>query len=278
MPKEFKVIDIQFFSITRSEYLTFLVCIVLSLSLIFLNDNPQINNLRAVVVDSWAHTLQVISKYRSMAEMREQLTKLRHRTSYLLLENSQLRKAALENHRLRRMLDFKETSRHKLVAATVIARDQDPVVRSVVIDVGEKDGLKKDDPVILPAGIVGKLLRTGESTSLVQLYTDHNFRLACKIQRSRVNGLFQQKDSKTSVLTQIPKNADIRVGDLVVTSGYSYIFPAELQTAKVIDIKTDLPSLFKTVIVEPFVDVTKIENVFVIKAEDSVESRNSSAE
>ncbi|MCA9732883.1 MAG: rod shape-determining protein MreC [Deferribacteres bacterium] len=269
MPKEFKVVDIQFISITRREYFTFLICIVLSLSLIFLNDNPQINNLRAAVVDSWAHTLQIISKYRSMAEMRNELTRLRHRTSDLLLENSQLRKAALENHRLRTMLKFKEASPYSLVVATVIARDQDPAVRSVIVDVGEREGVQKGDAVILPMGIVGKILHTGESTSLVQLYTDYNFRVACKIQRSRVNGILQQQDSKTSIVTQVPKNADVRIGDLVVTSGYSYVFPAEIQAAKVVEIKTDSPSLFKKIVVEPFVDVTRIEDVFVIKR-DSV--------
>ena len=167
------------------------------------------------------------------------------------------------------MLKFKEASPYSLVVATVIARDQDPAVRSVIVDVGEREGVQKGDAVILPMGIVGKILHTGESTSLVQLYTDYNFRVACKIQRSRVNGILQQQDSKTSIVTQVPKNADVRIGDLVVTSGYSYVFPAEIQAAKVVEIKTDSPSLFKKIVVEPFVDVTRIEDVFVIKR-DSV--------
>ncbi|KAA3612276.1 MAG: rod shape-determining protein MreC [Calditrichaeota bacterium] len=265
MPKEFKVIDIQYITITRSEYFTFLICVVISLSLIFLNDNPQVNNVRAAVVDSWAHTLQTISKYRSIAEMRDELSRLRNRTSYLLLENSQLRKAALENRRLREMLDFKKSSHYELIPASVIARDQDQLTRSVTIDAGTENGVEKGDPVILPAGIVGKILRAGKSTSIVQLIVDHNFRVACKIQRSRVNGVFQQRDSKTSVLSQVPKNADVRVGDIVVTSGYSYAFPPEVQVAHVTEIKMDAPSLFKVIIIEPFVEISLIEDVFIIK-------------
>ncbi len=265
MPKELKVIDIQYLSVTRSEYFTFLICLVVSLCLIFLNDNPQINNVRAAVVDSWAHTLQTISKYRSMAEMRDELSRLRQRTSYLLLENSNLRNAALENYRLREMLKFKESSAYKLIAASVIARDQDQLTRSVTIDAGSADGVAKGDPVILPGGIVGKILRAGKSTSIVQLISDHSFRVACKIQRSRVNGIFQHRDSRTSLLTQVPKNADVRVGDVVVTSGYSHVFPAEVLVARVIATNSDAPSLFQIIEVEPFVDITTIEDVFIVK-------------
>lgn len=265
MPKELKVIDIQYVTVTRSEYFTFLICVVISLSLIFLNDNPQINNVRAAVVDTWAYTLQAISKYRSMTEMRRELTRLREHTSYLLLENSRLRKAALENRRLREMLDFKEASPYTLISASVIARDQDQLIRSVTIDAGKADGVAKGDPVMLPAGIVGKVLRTGEKTSIVQLISDHNFRVACKIQRSRVNGIFQHRDSQTSLLTQVPKNADVRIGDVVVTSGYSYAFPPELLVGRVKSTNTDAPSLFQVIEVEHFVDIGVIEDVFIAK-------------
>ena len=266
MTKELKSIDIQYVTVTRSEYLTFLICVVISLCLIFLNDNPQINNVRAAVVDTWATTLQTISKYRSMAEMRKELSRLREHTSYLLLENSSLRKAALENHRLREMLNFKTASPYNLIAASVITRDQDQLVRSVTIDAGTAEGVAKGDPVILPAGIVGKVLRTGKVTSIVQLISDHNFRGACKIQKSRVTGIFQRSDSRTSLLSQVPKNADVRKGDVIVTSGYSHTLPPELLVARVKSTNKEAPSLFQIIEVEPFVDVGIIEDVFIAKS------------
>lgn len=265
MPKDKKLISVSFVTLSRSEYFTFIFCLAISLSCLFLNDNPQINRVRATVVDSWAGILKMISWYRSIGEMREELSSLRIRTSELMIENSQLRKSAIENFRLREMLDYQNKTSHTLIPAAVIARDQDNLVRSITVNVGQKQGVEKGMPVITPSGIVGKVVRAGENSAIVQILTDHNFRATCKIQRSRVNGILASSDGEISFLTQVPQNADVREGDLVVTSGYSHTFPPELRAGQVINVKAEVHSIFKTILVKPFVDIMRLEEVFIIK-------------
>lgn len=252
------------FAVSRREYFTFLVCLALSLALIFSNNNAQAERLRAILLDAWGSVLQKFSWYRSMQAMQEELSDLRYRTTRLLLENSYLREAALENARLRAMLNFKQRSDFELKGARVIARNQDRFVQSITLNVGTADGIQKDMPVISPAGLVGKIISTGKTFSIAQLVIDHNFRVACKIQRSRVDGILAYENGEVCKLTQVPKNADVRVGDVVVTSELSRLFPHGIMVGVVKDIRKDISSLFLDIEIVPAVDFSRIEEVFVI--------------
>lgn len=255
--------------ISRRVYLTFVICTTISFGLILSNDNSQVDRMRAVLLEGWATVLRPLSWVESMSQMRKEMSSLRERSTRLYLENAHLREAALENERLHAMLALKERSQYKLRGARVLSRNRDNPVASLTIDVGRAQGVKKNLPVITPMGLAGKVLSVGENTSLVELATDYNFRAACQLQRSRVDGILAYEPGGGYALTQVPKNSDARVGDVVITSGYSSIFPRGLQVGIVTEVDRDNPTLFLKIRVRPTVDFSRIEELFVIYPADN---------
>ncbi len=189
---------------------------------------------------------------------------MRRRTTELLLENSRLRQAGLENYRFREMLNMKNESDLRLVAAEIIAFQKGEFAQTIVIDAGARDGIKKNMPIVSPQGLCGKVFRVGEESSTAHLLVDHNFRVACKIERTRADGILSYADGKLCELKQTPKYADVRVGDVVVTSGYTKFFPKNLRVGVVQEVHNEPTSLFKVIKVEPFVNFTRLEEVFVV--------------
>ena len=251
-------------AVSRHEYFTLIICTIISLSFLFANDNPRVYGLRAAIVDVWAGVLQQISGFRSGEELQQELARTRMRASELLLENSRLQQARVENEFLRSMLEFKRETGYTLLTASVIGRDEDQLVRSITIDVGTRDGVRKDLPVIVPEGIVGRVARAGQNSAVVQLLIDHNFHVACKIRESRVDGILAYEGGDYNLLTQVIKNAPVQVGETVVTSKISSIFPPELPVGRVVEIHSDPSTLFQTIKVQPFVEVERLELVFVM--------------
>ncbi len=264
--KELRFTQNPFLAVTRREYFTLLVSLAISLVFLFSNQSAQVERLRTLVLGAWGYGLKAVSWYQSMQEMQEELSRLRARTTRLLLENSQLREAALENARLRAMLDFKQKSDFDLVSARIIARSAEYFVKTLTLDVGSDQGVRKNMPVIAPAGLVGKILTVSGNTSEAQLILDHNFRAACKIQRSRIHGILVYEGGRTCRLAQVPKNADVKLGDVVVTSEISGLFPTGIIVGVVKKIKRSDYSLFLQIDVEPAVDFDTLEEVFVIKS------------
>ncbi len=264
--KELRFTQNPFLSVTRQEYFTLLVSLAISFVFLFSNHNPQVERLRTLVIGAWGYGLKAVTWYQSMQDMQEELSRLRARTTRLLLENSQLREAALENARLRAMLEFKQKSTFDLVSARVLARSAEHFVKTLTLDVGTRQGVQKNMPVIAPAGLVGKILAVSGNTSEAQLVLDHNFRAACKIQRSRINGILVYEGGRTCRLTQVPKNADVKLGDVVITSEISGLFPTGIIVGVVKKIKRSNSTLFLDIEVEPAVDFDTLEEVFVIKS------------
>ena len=252
--------------VSKQEYITLTLGLALSIVLLFSGTSQQVEYLRSELVDVWAHMLKPVKWFRSMSDLRHELALERQRNARLLLENSRLREAALENYRLRALLKFRDASPFELVSARVIARHRDGIAQSFTLDIGRKQGARKNMPLIMPAGLVGRILRVGENSSTAQLVLDHNFHAACKIQRSRVDGILAYENGNMCVLAQVPKNADVQPGDVVITSGYSSLFPPGLPVGIVVQVDDRSPTLFKRIKVKPFVDFSTVEEVFAIKS------------
>ena len=252
--------------ISKQEYITLTLGLALSIVLLFSGNSQQVDYLRRELIDAWAQILKPMRWLQSLPGSRAELATERLRNARLLLENSWLREAALENYRLRALLKFRDASPYELLSARVIARHRDGVSQSFTIDIGEKQGAKKNMPLIVPAGLVGRILRVSKNSSTAQLVLDHNFHAACKIQRSRVDGVIAYEKGNLCLLSQVPKNADVLPGDVVIISGYSSLFPPGLPVGIVEQVDDQNPTLFKDIKVKPFVDFSTVEEVFAIKS------------
>lgn len=249
----------------RKENLVLVIAIVISLVLIFSNNKPQIEMIQAWTLDGFGFVLEKISIIRKWNDLSEENQWLRRRNAMLMLEKSQLTEAKLENQRLRELLDFKSESHLDLISAKVIGREEEGFVNSVLLAVGKNDSVETNMAVVTSQGLVGKIFSVGAHRSVCQLLLDRNFRVSAMVQRSRVTGIVKWQTGDEVVLSEVPKRLEVAVGDTVVTSGMSSIFPGGLEIGRISRISEQRQSMFMNIEVKPIVDFSKLEEVFVIK-------------
>ncbi len=206
-----------------------------------------------------------------VATLYEQNKMLRNEVEQLRGINLQANEALAENERLRKMIGYQQAARQfDLVAARVIGRESDTWSRMIVIDRGTMNGIANDMPVVTPQGLVGRVVEAGLNSSKVQLILDPRSSVGTIVQRaqSRVTGIVQgDMDNPTMPqMVNIPKNADVVEGDVIVTSGFGGVYPKGIIVGLVSSLKNDDGGLLKIGVLEAAVDFQKLEDVMVIIA------------
>ncbi len=201
----------------------------------------------------------------------EQNKMLRNEVEQLRGINLQANEALAENERLRTMMGYQHSARQfDLVAARVIGRESETWSSMIVIDRGTLNGIQNDMPVVTPQGLVGRVVEAGPNSSKVQLILDPRSSVGTIVQRaeSRVTGIVQgDMDNPTMPqMVNIPKNADVVEGDVIVTSGFGGIYPKGIIVGLVSSLKNDDGGLLKIGVLESAVDFQKLEDVMVITA------------
>lgn len=206
-----------------------------------------------------------------LATIHEQNKMLRNEVNQLRVQNLQASEFAAENARLRSLLGYKQAAtQFDMMAARVIGRESSTWSSMIVINKGFADGVQVDMAVVTERGLVGRVVEVGPKSSKVQLITDPRSSVGTLVQRpeSRVAGIIEgQMDNPTMPrMINIPKNADVQEGDIIVTSGFGGIFPKGIVIGKVFEIKNDPGGLLKVAIIESGVDFQKLEDVMIIIA------------
>lgn len=201
----------------------------------------------------------------------EQNKMLRNEVEQLRGINLQANEALAENERLRTMIGYQHSARQfDLVAARVIGRESETWSSMIVIDRGTLNGIQNDMPVVTPQGLVGRVVEAGPNSSKVQLILDPRSSVGTIVQRaeSRVTGIVQgDMDNPTMPqMVNIPKNADVVEGDVIVTSGFGGVYPKGIIVGLVSSLKNDDGGLLKIGVLEAAVDFQKLEDVMVITA------------
>lgn len=205
----------------------------------------------------WTRYIYLLNTEEKSRLLAEENTRLRQ-------ENILLREAAIANQRLREMLAFKESSCLNLLAAEVVGVDASLYFRSIFIDKGERDGVKKDMAVISPSGVVGKILKTSPYSSMVILLIDQNFALDALIQETRIKGVVEGMGTSGCKLKYVLSLEKPHKGDLVVTSGMEGVFPKGMLIGEIVSIQGDTRTVFQEITVSPAVEFEKLEEVFIV--------------
>lgn len=199
----------------------------------------------------------------------EQNRMLRNEVEQLRVQNLEASEALAENERLRTLLGYRQMmTQFDMVGARVIGRDSATWSSVIIIDRGQKDGVNTDMTVVTEKGLVGHILEAGWNTSKVQLILDPRSSVGTIVQRaeSRVAGIVQgDLDNPTMPqMVNIPKNADVVEGDVIVTSGFGGTYPKGIVVGLVSTLQNDSGGLLKVGLLEPAVDFQKLEDVMVI--------------
>jgi rod shape-determining protein MreC len=172
--------------------------------------------------------------------------------------------AFLANQRLTRLLDMKNAVKSPTLAATVIGEDLTAWFRTLVINRGSSSGLTEGMAVVAADGVIGQIVKVAPNTSRVLLLTDHASGIAATIQRSRARGVIKGKGEGFCSLEFTTREEDVKVGDMVVTSGIGGVFPKGLPVGEVTMVKRGEYGIFQTVTIRPSVNIAHLEDILIV--------------
>ncbi len=169
-----------------------------------------------------------------------------------------------ENTRLKNLLSFKQKSVYKLISARVVARAPDNWSSSLLVDKGRFNGIRKGMVAINYQGLVGKVAEVADNTSKIILVNDPGLGISGIVQRSRQEGLVNGTLGGNLIMRYLPEDADVSVGDTVVTSELSQSYPKGLVIGKVVSLGNEFSGLNRYAVIKPAAELSNIEELLVI--------------
>jgi len=246
------------------------LCILTSVLLLVINDDDPKSPFRSVAYKSIGKIGGMIQGTSSYFNLTNKVKQLNKENAELSLRTTQLQEALLENIRLKKMLDFKEKTEHWLIPSEVIGQNPLSILNGFLLNSGLDQGIEKSDAVITADGLVGKIVETGNDFSVCQILLDRSSKISAKVQRNREVGIIAWDGGAQLKLMYIAKTIKILIGDIILTSGYSQIFPENLKIGIVINVSLDTDDFFQKITVQPSVNFNQTEEVFIVKGGNTV--------
>jgi len=198
-----------------------------------------VDNMRGAVSDAAAPILEFFShpaaSFASLIEDVDAVLDVHEENALLEEQNAALRKwqsvaeqMSRENEELRRMLHVVPDPEASFVTARVISDSGGPFVRTVLINAGENDRVRKGQAVINTQGLTGRVVSTGQHSARILLLTDLNSRIPVVVESSREKAVLAGDNTPRPRLEFLAVDARVAVGDRIVTSGQGGIFPPGL--------------------------------------------------
>lgn len=210
----------------------------------------------------------------SLTTAQSEVSRLEKELEETRMELERFAEIRLENERLKLLLGFKEESDQILVPSRVIGRDPRTWLRSIIVDKGERHGVREGTPVVSHAGVIGHVTFTSAFTSQVTLILDPKIAVGGIVQRTRdfvvvgsaddtghltVTPLYQREEGDSSTTSSV---IDIKEGDVVVTSGFGGIYPKGLNIGVVTEVHMGTEGISAKL--KPSAKFASLEEVFVL--------------
>jgi len=210
------------------------------------------------VKDIWRHYFDLIHVAEENDRLKYQLARAEE------MKNAWV-EARLANDRLRRLMDIERDFAQRVVYAEVIGRDPTAWFKTVIINKGAKDQVAVGMPVAVPEGIVGQVVDVSGRYAKVLLLVDQNSAVDAMVQRTRARGVLKGEYADQCRLEYVLRKEDVRVGDVVVTSGLDNVFPKGLRIGEIKEVAGESNEMFYTLTVAPYVDFEKLEELLVMQ-------------
>ena len=200
----------------------------------------------------------------AIKDLNKENSNLKNANLFLFEELTRLKESARENEGLRRQLGVAQIANKKLIMAYVAGYDPFSG-QYFLIDKGKKDGLSVG-LTVLAAGnfLVGRVAEVNDKFSKVLLISDSNSSINVITLENRVGGVIKGRHGLSIAMELIPIDAQIKVGETILTSGLNDGVPKNLIVGKIIDTVKKANEIFQQATVVPFVDFKSLEQVFVL--------------
>jgi rod shape-determining protein MreC len=210
-------------------------------------ESPWASQLRAGVTDAVAPVAAILSIpvravsdwYGAMQDgeaLRRENADLRAELLRLRLRNTELEQAGIENEQLRRLANAKVPIPGPHIVARVLADPGGPYVRSFLVSAGARDGVKKGLAVMVPEGLVGRVVDVGRTTARVMLLTDLNARTPVMVLESGERAVLAGANADRPRLMFLSRTVELKVGQRLVTSGIDGVFPAGIPVGEIVEV------------------------------------------
>jgi len=256
--------------VNHSETLVrFLVLVVLSIGLMYL-DYPdgryrqRANDLISVI----SYPLTVVAAFPATAaewisdslqsddDVRKQLVKAREQNLKLQARLQQFDALEAENNQLRKMFAASKRVAERSMVAKLLAVNPDPTTRTIVIDKGRKEGVFQGQPVIDAHGVIGQVTEANLFDSRVTLITDSSHDIPVQVVRNGLRTILKGSSGSNDLVAPfLTRSADIRKGDVLVTSGLGGRFPPNYPVARVERVVADPNEAFLNITAQPMAEL-----------------------
>ena len=203
-------------------------------------------------------------QYIFLVNLEKENRALKKKITEIQEENHRIKEMKLANERLRQLLQFREKNSPSMIGAEVIGQDPSSWFKSITIDKGERDGVKKGMAVVSPAGVIGQVLKSAPHYATVLLITDYSSAIDSIVQRTRAKAIVEGKGENRCQLKYLLRAEEVAVGDVVVTSGLGGNFPKGLMVGEIKKVDKKGHGVFQYAELVPSADMTQLEEVFVI--------------
>ena len=224
-------------------------------------------------ISNWVD--ETVTASRNKTDLKEENEELKNQIAELLEENRRLAMYEGENAKLSALLKIAQRyPQYESVGATIIAKDPGVWYDGFTIDKGTTKEISANMVLIAPEGLVGKVLESGATYSKAQSILDSRSSVPAMSIRTGdlgvVKGDYTLLNDGLCLMEYIDGDAEIMVGDEIVTSHLSDIYPAGLAIGRVLEIETDTNGLTKYAVIEPYVDLKHLDTILVIDKNSAV--------
>ncbi len=170
-----------------------------------------------------------------------------------------------ENQYLRKLLETKRLLGARVQPATILYSARDPFNRRVILDRGSDQGVIEGQPVVDDQGVVGQVTRVGSDYAEVTLLTDRNQSIPAQVVRNGLRTVVFGTGDGRLEMRYMSSNADVQVGDWIVTSGIDGIYPRGLRVGKVESLESDPNGIFSKFILTPAAGMGRYGEVLLLE-------------
>ncbi len=187
--------------------------------------------------------------------------------AYTRLQNKKKENFKLTTNKFRRFLDSNKVQLYEYLSANVIKNSIALKHNFLTIDAGQNQGVDQGMAVVSSRGVVGIIRNSTKHFSVGLSLLNSDISLSAKLKNDTHFGSVHWNGNSDFILNfnYIPDRVKLNLGDSVVTSGYSFIFPKNIPIGSIIDIKKDISTSFYKLKVKPFVDFSALDNIWIVK-------------
>lgn len=252
---------------------------LLSIALLYIDTKTDYIKPAKSIVNTTIYPIKLLAEFPSSAgknlkiwfsdkaELIDTINKLQERQYTLEFEVQKNASLLAENRRLRLLLRSSNNLQYPSIIAEIISTNTNPYRHIVELNRGTQDSIKVNQPIIDTSGVVGQIIDITPLSSQAILISDPQHIFSVQVNRNGIRGLAQGTGSFQSLnILNIPIEEDIKVGDLLISSGLDQRFPQGYPVAVVSNIEHDPTNHFAKITAKPTAELNKIREVLVLKS------------